>query len=278
MKELYDKVCRDFSRHTTKQYSTSFSLGIYLLKPELRGAIYNIYGLVRFADEIVDTFHDFDKADLLKRFKEDCYRAIDEGISLNPILQSFQQVVNQYNIPRELTDSFFNSMEMDLHMSEHDDVSIDDYILGSAEVVGLMCLCVFVNGDREEYERLKYSAQRLGAAFQKVNFLRDLKYDSQSLGRVYFPQLIAGEWNEKCKAEIEADIRKDFDEALIGIKQLPKSSRLGVFLAYKYYRCLLHKIESRTPESVMNGRIRVSNRKKMQIMLGSYTAFNLGRV
>ncbi|MEQ9229245.1 MAG: squalene/phytoene synthase family protein, partial [Cyclobacteriaceae bacterium] len=144
--------------------------------------------------------------------------------------------------------------------------------------VGLMCLCVFVNGDREEYERLKYSAQRLGAAFQKVNFLRDLKYDSQSLGRVYFPQLIDGEWNEKCKAEIEADIRKDFDEALIGIKQLPKSSRLGVFLAYKYYRCLLHKIASRTPESVMNGRIRVSNRKKMQIMLGSYTAFNLGRV
>lgn len=278
MKDLYDKVCQDCSRHTTVKYSTSFSLGIYLLKPSLRGAIYSIYGLVRFADEIVDTFHDYDKADLLQRFKADCYKAIEEGISLNPILQSFQTVVNQYNIPHELIESFFHSMEMDLNLNEHDDESIDEYILGSAEVVGLMCLCVFVNGDKEEYERLKYSAQRLGAAFQKVNFLRDLKYDSQSLGRVYFPQLRHNQWNLDSKSAIEADIRKDFEDALVGIRQLPKSARLGVYLAYKYYECLFRKIQRKTPESVMNGRIRISNGRKIGIMLRSYTAYNLQRI
>ena len=275
MKNLYDQVCRECSRLTTVRYSTSFSLGIYLLDSSIREPIYSIYGLVRFADEIVDTFHDFEKESLLARFKKDCYQSIEEGISLNPILHSFQEVVNTYNVPHELIESFFQSMEMDLDQKEHDAASIDTYILGSAEVVGLMCLCVFLNGDMDEYNRLKFAAQRLGAAFQKVNFLRDLKHDYESLGRTYFPQVNEGEWNEATKLEIEKDIKLDFDEALKGIKQLPRSSRLGVYLAYKYYETLFRKIQHKSASSVMKSRIRISNGRKFGIMFRSFTAFKL---
>lgn len=278
MKELYDRVCSNCAELTTRRYSTSFSLGIQMLHPSIRPAIYNIYGLVRFADEIVDTFHDFDKSELLARFKDDCYRSIEEGISLNPILHSFQSTVRRYNIPLELVDSFFRSMEMDLEQNAHDQQSLDDYIVGSAEVVGLMCLCVFVDGDREEYERLKYPAERLGAAFQKVNFLRDLKHDSNDLGRTYFPQMMNGSWDDHVKQSIEVDIEKDFAEALEGIKQLPKTARLGVYLAYKYYLTLFRKIQRKSPQSVMNGRIRISNGRKIGIMLRTYTAYNLQRI
>lgn len=252
-------------------------MGIYLLDSSIREAIYSIYGLVRFADEIVDTFHDHNKAELLDEFQKDCFKAIEDGISLNPILHSFQKVVNQYEIPHELIRTFFRSMEMDLDQQSHDNQSLNEYIVGSAEVVGLMCLCVFVNGDKAEYDRLKYAAERLGAAFQKVNFLRDLKYDSRELGRMYFPQIANG-WNLDSKKSIEADIQHDFDEAFKGIRQLPKCCRLGVYLAYRYYLSLFKKIQKRSPETVMSQRTRISNGLKLGIMLRSYTSFNLQRV
>lgn len=274
MLDLYDKVCSECSKNTTKRYSTSFSLGIYLLNPSIRPAIYSIYGMVRFADEIVDTFHDYDKKDLLNDFRSECFNAIERGLSTNPILHAYQQVVNEYNIPHELIHSFFDSMEMDLDIHAHDKKSMEDYIVGSAEVVGLMCLCVFLDGDKEEYERLRYPAERLGAAFQKVNFLRDLSFDQNSLGRTYFPQLVNG-WNSTSKLEIEADIKKDFDDAYEGIKQLPKKARLGVYLAYKYYLSLFQKITNKSPENVLTRRIRISNGRKLGIMLRSYTAYNL---
>lgn len=277
MKALYDQVCRECSENTTKKYSTSFSLGILMLDTSIRSAIYSIYGLVRFADEIVDTFHDYDKAHLLARFRKDCSDAIENKISLNPILQSFQQVVNEYEIPLDLIHTFFDSMEMDLAQNAHDSESLEKYIVGSAEVVGLMCLCVFVNGDKAAYEKLKYPAERLGSAFQKVNFLRDLQFDFQELGRTYFPELNDG-WNAGSKKAVEQSIVKDFEEAFEGIKELPKSSRLGVYLAYKYYLSLFKKIQKRSPESVLNQRIRISNGRKIGLMVKSYTAFSFQRI
>jgi len=277
MKALYDSVCMTCSQITTKRYSTSFSMGIRLLHPSIRPAIYAIYGFVRFADEIVDTFHDFDKATLLARFKAETYLSIKEGISLNPILHSFQETVNKYNIDPALIESFFNSMEMDLSKNGHDQHSYETYIVGSAEVVGLMCLYVFVDGEKEKYAELKPAAQRLGAAFQKVNFLRDLNHDMKELDRVYFPELQENEWTPSTKQAIETDIQNDFEIALIGIKALPHNSRFGVYLAYKYYQCLFHKIRSLPPEKVLDKRIRINNTRKLGIMVKSYILMNFGR-
>lgn len=277
MKDLYDEVCLQCSKLTTRRYSTSFSLGIRLLEPSIRPAIYAIYGFVRFADEIVDTFHDHNKADLLRRFKAETYRAIEEGISLNPILQSFQQTVNRYNIDHSLIESFFRSMEMDLSMEEHDRSSYEEYIVGSAEVVGLMCLYVFVNGDQKQYDLLKPPAERLGAAFQKVNFLRDLHHDLKNLNRAYFPELQTAQLDQATKKAIETDIEKDFDQALEGIKKLPKCCRFGVYLAYRYYRSLFNKIRALPPETILTRRVRINNTRKMSIMVRSYVKINLGR-
>ncbi len=277
MKELYDSVCMTCSQITTRRYSTSFSLGIRLLHPSIRPAIYAIYGFVRFADEIVDTFHDFDKAELLARFKAETYRSIEEEISLNPILQSFQCTVNRYNIDHALIEAFFKSMDMDLSKTGHDQSSYEEYIVGSAEVVGLMCLYVFLNGDQKLYEEYKPAAERLGAAFQKVNFLRDLHHDMKELNRVYFPQLQNSEWNPDTKRAIEADIARDFEIALEGIKRLPRNSRFGVYLAYKYYQTLFKKIRSLPPEKVLDKRIRINNTRKLGIMMKSYILMNFGR-
>ena len=263
MKELYDTLSRKVSKSTTRLYSTSFSMGIIMLGKEIHSPIYSVYGFVRLADEIVDSFHDFDKAKMLKEFREQTYQAIEEKISLNPILNSFQEVVNHYKIEKELIDTFLDSMEMDLHQNFHDMASYEKYILGSAEVVGLMCLRVFTNGNEEQYQYLNPSAMRLGAAFQKVNFLRDIQADFDGMGRTYFPGVNFENFNHNQKIEIEKDIRADFDTALIGIKQLPKSSRLGVYAAYRYYTALFQKITMLTPQRIMNERIRISNPRKL---------------
>jgi phytoene synthase len=263
MKELYDTLSRKVSKSTTRLYSTSFSMGIMMLSKEIHSPIYSIYGFVRVADEIVDSFHDFDKAKMLKEFRAQTYQAIEEKISLNPLLNSFQEVVNQYNIERELIDTFLDSMEMDLHQNFHDMASYEQYILGSAEVVGLMCLRVFTDGNEEQYQHLKPSAMRLGAAFQKVNFLRDIQADFDVMGRTYFPGVNFENFNQNQKLEIEKDIRADFDAALVGIKQLPKSSRLGVYAAYRYYIALFQKITVLTPQRIMHERIRISNPRKL---------------
>ena len=274
--DLYDKVCLKASRHTTYSYSTSFSLGIRSLDKRFHSPIHAIYGFVRFADEIVDTFHGFDKNDLLKRFREDTYRAISEGISLNPILHSFQRVVNTYRIDRELYDTFLDSMAMDLTDTAHDQSSYENYILGSAEVVGLMCLRVFCEGDEALYQRLKPSAMKLGAAFQKVNFLRDLKDDHQNLGRTYFPGIDVSRMDAETKAQIEQDIQHDFDEALIGIRQLPKGARFGVYIAYVYYLNLFRKIKALPFDRIMKERVRVRNRRKIALLTTSYLRHSFG--
>jgi phytoene synthase len=270
MKQLFDKVSAKTSKLTTQTYSTSFSLGIHCLNQRFHEAIYNIYGFVRFADEIVDSFHGFDKALLLAEFRQETFKAIERGISLNPILNSFQQVVNAYQIDHELIDSFLKSMETDLHKSIHSGDSYSVYIYGSAEVVGLMCLRVFTDNNRDQYDRLKPSAMKLGAAFQKVNFLRDLSADFHSLQRSYFPNLDPGAFTEREKKAIEAEIETDFDEALAGIKQLPSGSRFGVYVAYIYYRSLFNKIRKTSPGRILNERIRVSNPEKIQLLVCSY--------
>jgi phytoene synthase len=277
MKQLYDKVCINTSKMTTKSYSTSFSLGIRFLNKRFHDPIYAIYGFVRFADEIVDTFHEYNKELLLSRFREDTYRAIEEKISLNPILNSFQWVVNKYNIDRELIDTFLDSMEMDLHKNNYDQSNYEKYILGSAEVVGLMCLKVFVEGDEKKYNELKYYAMRLGSAFQKINFLRDMQADYKEMGRMYFPGVNLDEFNESVKKEIEADIEKDFADGLAGIKMLPKSARFGVYVAYVYYSRLLMKIKQTDSSRVMHERIRIPNKKKYALFVGSYIrhSFNM---
>ena len=274
--DLYDKVCLKASRHTTYSYSTSFSLGIRSLDKRFHGPIHAIYGFVRFADEIVDTFHGYDKNDLLRRFREDTDKAISEGISLNPILHSFQRVVNTYRIEQELYDTFLDSMAMDLTDTAHDQGSYETYILGSAEVVGLMCLRVFCEGDEELYQRLKPSAMKLGAAFQKVNFLRDLKDDHQSLGRTYFPGIDVSHLDDSTKAQIEQDIQHDFDEALIGIRKLPKGARFGVYIAYVYYLNLFRKIKALPCDRMLKERVRVRNRRKIALLTTSYLRHSLG--
>jgi phytoene/squalene synthetase len=225
---------------------------------------------VRFADEIVDSFHGYDKALLLQEFKQDTYKAIERGISLNPILNSFQKVVNEFGIERELIDGFLQSMETDLHKSNHNENSYTAYIYGSAEVVGLMCLRVFTENNTEFYTHLKPTAMKLGAAFQKVNFLRDLGADFNSLERSYFPSVNPSSFTEQEKIEIEADIEADFNAALVGIKQLPNSSRFGVYVAYIYYRSLFNKIRNTAPNRILQERIRVSNYEKLQLLVTSY--------
>jgi 15-cis-phytoene synthase len=267
--DLYSKVCFDCSRLITNQYSTSFSLGIRMFSKELRLPIYAIYGFVRFADEIVDTFHDKDKNKLLADFRNDTFTAIEEKISLNPVLHTFQDVVNKYDIDHGLIDSFLDSMRMDLDKTIYDSADLNKYIYGSAEVVGLMCLKVFLNGDSNEFDRLKPYACALGAAFQKINFLRDMKSDFQERGRVYFPGINFYDFSEMEKQQIENDIQNDFSMAYEGIVQLPTSSRLGVYCAYKYYLNLFYKIKALPASTVIQKRIRVSDKRKLYLLTTS---------
>jgi len=252
-------------------YSTSFSMGIRFFSKRFHDPIYGIYGFVRFADEIVDSFHGFNKQKLLQRFKEDTYEAIEEKISLNPILNNFQYVVNQYKIEKELIDLFLKSMEMDLEKVEYDQQKYEAYILGSAEVVGLMCLRVFCEGNQEKYAELKPSAMRLGSAFQKINFLRDLKADFKDLGRSYFPGIDMSNWNDFTKDAIVEDIKKDFADGLAGIRKLPDGARFGVYVAYVYFHELLLKIRKVKADKLMNQRIRVSNHRKYLLLFIAYT-------
>lgn len=267
--QLYDNTCLECSQLITKRYSTSFSLGIRLFKKEFRTPIYAVYGFVRFADEIVDTFHGHDKKQLLDRFREDTYRAIDQGISLNPVLHAFQAVVRQYGIERELIDAFLFSMEMDLQFDRYEDSLYKTYIYGSAEVVGLMCLRIFCADEPELYDKLKDDACSLGSAFQKINFLRDMKSDYEERGRVYFPGVNYLEFNDATKANIEVDIKADFDAAYRGILGLPRGCRLGVYVAYKYYLNLFLKIQSSPAQAVTETRIRVNDGRKIYILFKS---------
>ena len=262
----FHEVSMNCSRNTTEKYSTSFSSAIKLLHKDLRQPIFNIYGFVRFADEIVDTFHEHDKAILLEEFKRETYLAIERKISLNPILHSFQLTVNQYNISHDLIDAFLYSMELDLSERKYDRSGYEQYIYGSAEVVGLMCLYVFCNGDKALYENLKPGARSLGAAFQKVNFLRDLKADFEGLERVYFPGCDFRNFTETDKRNIELDIQKDFNDAYAAILQLPMKSRFGVYVAYKYYLSLFNKIKKLQPQRIMQERVRIPDYGKFYIV------------
>ena len=266
MKKLFDEVSYKASKITTKTYSTSFSFGILALHKSLRKSIYNIYGFVRFADEIVDSFHDYDKHILLKKFKDDAFFAIDNKISLNPILNSFQETVNTYSIDLSLINNFLDSMEMDLSERSYDKENYIDYIHGSAEVVGLMCLKVFVNGNEQLYNQLKPTAMSLGSAFQKINFLRDANIDYSLLGRSYFPGVQLDSFSQSDKIKIEKDIEKDFKDALVGIKMLPSSSRGGVYLSYLYYYHLFKKIKHLSPSRILEDRIRIPNLEKLALM------------
>jgi phytoene/squalene synthetase len=275
MKHIFDNLSQDMSKMTTRRYSTSFSLGIRFLNKDLHRPIYSIYGFVRFADEIVDSFDGFDKSTLLAEFKKDTYAAIENKISLNPILNAFQWVVNTYRVPHELIETFMNSMEMDLDKKVYDKETYEKYILGSAEVVGLMCLKIFVGGDESEYNRLKMNAMKLGSAFQKINFLRDLNDDFNELGRTYFPGINMNDFNNIVKKEIEADIEKDFKLGYEGILMLPKQARFGVYMAYKYYFKLFKKIKRTKAERILEERVRIPNRKKARILVTSYVRHNL---
>lgn len=254
---------------TTRTYSTSFSLGIYFLNSRLRDAIHSIYAFVRIADEIVDSFEGYDKEFLLKKFRADTYQAIEKGISANPVINSFQYTVKKYSIENELIELFLKSMEMDLEKIEYSSKKYEKYILGSAESVGLMCLHVFTEGDKMLYDELKPYAMKLGAAFQKVNFLRDIKEDYHILGRVYFPGVDLENFTEGDKKQIESEIEKDFKIALQGIKKLPASSRGNVYLCYVYYRSLFKKIKKLPPQHILSNRVRINNAKKIGLMLNS---------
>ncbi len=278
MKHLFDSVSIRCSRLTTKAYSTSFSLGISCLEKELRDPIYSIYGFVRFADEIVDTFHEYDKESLLQRFKDDTYLSIKEKISLNPILNSFQCTVHKFKIEKELIEQFLRSMQMDLNEKSYDSQGLQEYILGSAEVVGLMCLRVFTKGDGEMYEHLKPYAMSLGAAFQKINFLRDLKADYIGMGRTYFPNLEIKHFDDNSKREIEASIEEDFNEGYKGITKLPRGARFGVYVAYVYYLALFKKIRNTPSEHVLNQRIRIRNRHKATLLAYSFVKHQLNLI
>ncbi len=275
MLDLYNSTCQECSQLITRRYSTSFSAGIKAFDPSIRAPIYAIYGFVRFADEIVDTFHDFPQATLFYKFKEDTWHAIDEGISLNPVLNAFQEVVNAYNIEKTLITAFLDSMEMDLSRQSYDADGYDQYIYGSAEVVGLMCLYVFCNGDTNQYARLKEPARRLGAAFQKINFLRDLKSDFEDRGRVYFPGVDFLQFTAADKLKIEQDILTDFQEGYKGILQLPATSRFGVYLAYVYYFSLFKKIKQTPCHKVQEKRIRVNAMEKLVLLFKSSVRMKL---
>ncbi|BDD08374.1 phytoene synthase [Fulvitalea axinellae] len=268
--ELYDKVSAECGRLVTIRYSTSFSLGTRLLSKQFRTAIYSIYGFVRFADEIVDTFLHVDREKALAEFRADTHKAINDGFSSNPILHAYANVTKRYGIETELTEAFFRSMAMDLNETRYTDEAYREYIYGSAEVVGLMCLHVFCEGDSGKFESLRPAAKRLGAAFQKVNFLRDLKDDYDLRGRFYFPGTDFGNFNETSKAELERDIEADFREALSGILHLPKGARTGVFLAYVYYKELFAKLRKASAKEVMRKRFRIPNILKLFLLLGAY--------
>lgn len=260
---------------TTRAYSTSFSLGIYFLSNRLRNPIYSIYGFVRVADEIVDSFEGYDQKHLLMKFKKDAYEAIETKISANPILNSFQQAVHEYDIDLELIETFLKSMEMDLENVDYTSEKYQQYILGSAEVVGLMCLYVFTEGDKKQYEELKPYAMKLGAAFQKVNFLRDIKEDYHVLGRTYFPNVDMNEFSILSKEQIEKEIEEDFKMALIGIKKLPTAAKGGVYLAYVYYQSLFNKIKKLPPHQIFAKRVRINNGKKFGLMLSSMVQYKM---
>lgn len=275
MKSLFDNVSVQCSKITTRAYSTSFSLGIYFLKNKLRNPIYSIYGFVRFADEIVDSFDGYDKKYLLEKFKADTREAIENKISLNPILNSFQEVVHTYEISHDLIETFLMSMEMDLVKIDYSTEKYNQYILGSAEVVGLMCLHVFTEGNKDLYEELKPFAMKLGAAFQKINFLRDMKADYENLGRIYFPNVDITKFSSSTKRKIENEIEQDFREALVGIKKLPASSKGGVYLAYVYYKSLFKKIKKVPAQKILSERIRISNGEKFGLMLNNMFKYKM---
>lgn len=267
----YHKVSFEINRVITNAYSTSFSLGIKAFSPEYRDAIYSVYGYVRLADEIVDSFHGYDKKKLLEKFEEDTFEAIESGISTNPVIHSFQKIVNEYKIEKELIEAFLKSMEMDLYESYYERDQYDNYIYGSAESVGLMCLKVFVNGNEKEYQKLKYPAQMLGAAFQKVNFLRDIKSDIDERKRIYLPGVDREEFiNEYNKKKLEKEIEKEFNEALKGILQLPVGVKLGVYSAFQYYFGLFRKIQNLSVKDLLSGRVRISNFKKIILLFKSF--------
>ncbi len=270
MMALFNKTALECSKLITEHYSTSFTLGIKTLDRKFHLPIYAIYGFVRYADEIVDTFHDYDKKTLLARFKHDTYQAIAEGISLNPILQAFQLIVNQYNIEHDLIEAFLKSMEMDLYNQDYDADGYNEYIYGSAEVVGLMCLRVFCEGDCADFDRLREPARKLGAAFQKVNFLRDLKSDFQDRGRTYFPGVDFQDFGGVAKKLIESDIQHDFDDAYAGIMNLPRGARMGVYLAYTYYQTLFNKIKQLPASQIQRERVRVPNPQKIALLAQTY--------
>ena len=278
MDELFNTTALKCSRLITQHYSTSFTLGIRTLHKKFHLPVYAVYGFVRYADEIVDTFHGKNKQDLLQRFKEDTYRSIEEKISLNPVLHAFQMVVNEYGIDRDLIEAFLYSMEMDLDQTLHDQDSYEQYIYGSAEVVGLMCLRIFCEGDRQKYDELRGSAKSLGSAFQKVNFLRDIKSDHDDRGRVYFPGVDFNKFTLEDKTIIEKDIEKDFQDALIGIKMLPRGARGGVYLAYIYYVQLFKKIKRLPPRKILSERVRVPDSIKMLLWTKSYVKSSLNTI
>lgn len=277
MKAYFDEVSHKCSKLTTRHYSTSFSLGISFLNKQYRKPIYGIYGFVRLADEIVDSFHDFNKEELLNNFEEETYKAIAQRISINPILNSFQEAVYDFNIDLDLIDTFLKSMRMDLNKSDYNKQEYDAYILGSAEVVGLMCLKVFVNGDKNQYEMLKPFAMKLGSAFQKINFLRDIHQDVNELGRIYFPGLTIDDFNQTAKQIIEKEIAQEFNLGLDGIRKLPKGSRFGVYMAYVYYFSLFKKIKRTSSTTILNKRVRIPDNIKYLLFFGSYVKhrFNL---
>mgnify|MGYP001181507978 FL=1 len=276
MKSIFDKVSADCSKNVTNSYSTSFSLATKMLSKSIRQDIYNIYGFVRFADEIVDTFHDYDKKELLNRFIDELNFSLKNKISTNPILNSFQYTVNKYNIDYGLIDSFLKSMKMDLKkMKYNSEKEYKQYIYGSADVVGLMCLKVFVSGDEETFKKLKPSAMALGSAFQKVNFLRDLNADFHDLNRTYFPNLDFKDFDDQSKMLIMEDIENDFRKALKGIYELPNNSKFGVYAAYKYYKRLLVKLKSTSYMKIKNERVRVPNYQKVDVLARSYVRYRL---
>jgi len=276
MKSIFDTVSKKCSKTVTRSYSTSFSMATKMLADSIRQDIYNIYGFVRFADEIVDTFHDYDKQMLFDRFTEDLELAIEQKISLNPILNSFQETYHKYNIDKHLVDAFMKSMRTDLHKSTYlTDEEYKQYIYGSADVVGLMCLKVFVKGDQQKFEDLKNSAMSLGSAFQKVNFLRDLKADFEDLSRTYFPNTDLNHLDEASKQAIIDDIENDFAKGLDGIKRLPMEAKFGVFMAYRYYSQLLKKLKKTPALEIKSTRIRVPNYKKFELLTRSYVKYQL---
>lgn len=276
MKTIFDDVSYNCSKIVTQSYSTSFALATKMLAPSIRADIYNIYGFVRFADEIVDTFHDYNKEQLFNDFESDMEQAIVDKISLNPILNSFQHTYHKYDIPHHLVESFMKSMRMDLTKKKYETFDeYREYIYGSADVVGLMCLCVFVNGNKEKYEELKESAMALGSAFQKVNFLRDLKADYEDLNRTYFPNTNLMELDEVSKKRIVNEIKADFAVGYSGVIKLPEQAKFGVYTAYRYYKKLLHKLQGTPPLEIKNARIRVPNYQKFGLLAQSYLNYKL---